>query len=227
VSIHGGTAESHDKVLGSAGSFDKLVANLDNLSKPVQFNTTLLDSNYKDLPVNIIKDRPPTVYNIIYFLPYFFWSSQTGPTEADFQVQYVESAPYVADAINTLEALGWEVNVRYWPLCIAKQYGFEANVSGYHQVPFDPWEWRLNATARASIDAIEKQGGWYEAERQLALQSMAPRNNEVCKDCSHRNICDKPPEQYQKKYGIKELQPMNGELIVDPLIYQKTRGVVS
>lgn len=224
VSIHGGSPESHDKVLGHADSFKKLTGNLDNLGVEVQFNTTLLDSNYKDLPVNVLKDRPPTVWNMIYFLPYFYWSDKVGKTEASFQVSYREAAPYVAKAIETMESHGWEVNMRYWPFCIAKEFGFEANVCNYHQIAFDPWEWRLHVTNRTPMEAIEEMGGWYEAERRLATESMKPRGNSKCNPCSHRGICDGPPEQYQQKYGIDELVTLTGDRVIDPCIYQRQRS---
>lgn len=225
ISIHGGSAASHDEVLGSAGSFDAMVANFDNLSVETQFNTTLLNTNYKDLPVNVLRDRDPTVWNIIYFLPYFYWSDKTGKTEAAFQVTYRDAAPFVARAIEEMESLGWEVNLRYFPLCISEEFGFAENVSGYHQVPFDPWEWRLNVTQRVPIEQIESEGGWYNSERKRALTWMASRDNEVCSRCSYKEICDKPPEQYQEKYGLSELRPVEGtDELHDPLHFQKQRG---
>ena len=225
ISLHGGSAASHDAILCEKGSFDRLMGGLSLVRRPVRFNSTICIDNYKDLPVNILKDRPPTVWNPIAFNPFHAWHPKTGPTEIDFQVQYREAAPYLARAIEELEPLGWEVNVRYWPMCIAKEFGFAQNVSGYHQVPFDPWEWRLNVTARTPTPAIEVIGGWHEAERRLAIVSMGERDNPVCNSCSHRKVCDGPQLQYQQKYGLEELKPFHGEPVTDPLIYQNERGV--
>jgi len=225
-SLHGGSPASHDAVLGQEGSFKRLIDNINNPSVEMHFNTTLLDTNYKDLPVNVLVDRPPTVYNIIYFLPYFFWATDKGMVEADFQVKYREAAPYVGKVVSELEARGWEVNIRYWPLCIAEEYGFAENVCNYHQVPYDPWEWRLNVTQRTPMESIVKQGGWVAAERNAATSWMADRKNEKCDVCANKLICDGPPVQYQKKYGIEELRPIEGAVRIDPLHYQKERGVV-
>lgn len=224
ISLHGGTPESHDKILGGEGSFKRLVAGLDLVKRPVRFNATIVGTNYKDFPVNVLKDRPPTVFNMIAFNPFHAWHEKTGVTEIDFQVKYEESAPYVARAVSDLEALGWEVNVRYFPMCIAEQYGFAENVCGYHQVPSDPWEWRLNVTGRTPMETIERQGGWEAAERNAALAWMKGRSNPVCSKCSNKMICDAPQEQYQKKYGLAELLPLSGEMRVDPLYYQRHRG---
>lgn len=227
ISLHGGSAESHDKILCQNGSFDRLISGLDLVQRPVRFNSTLCADNYRDLPVKILADRPPTVWNPIMFNPFHAWSDKTGLTEIDFQEQYRTIAPYLASAIETLEPLGWEVNVRYWPMCIAKEFGFEANVCGYHQVPFDPWEWRLNVTARSQMGQIEQEGGWYASERLRAIQGMGRRDNPKCADCSLRMVCDKPPDQYQAKYGLDELTPISGDLVEDPLVFQKTRGVAA
>jgi hypothetical protein len=225
ISLHGGSAPTHDKILGSAGSFDRLVRGLDLVTRPVRFNATIVDTNYRDFPVNVLKDRPPTVFNLIAFNPFHAWHEKTGLREIDFQAQYKDSAPYVARAVEELEARGWEVNVRYFPMCIAEEHGFAQNVSGYHQVPFDPWEWRLNVTARTPLEKIEQQGGWEAAERNAALAWMKDRGNPTCSACANRMICDAPQLQYQKKYGLSELTTVSGEARIDPLHYQKHRGV--
>jgi hypothetical protein len=159
------------------------------------------------------------------FNPFHYWADKV-KKEIDFQVSYREAAEPLARAIERLEAAGWEVNVRYWPLCIAKEYGFAANVSGYHQVPFDPWEWRLNVTQRIPLEKIESDGGWYAAERARASEWMKTRDNPSCRGCSLGLICDKPPSQYQAKYGCGELKAIHGPMIENPLHFQKERGKV-
>jgi len=226
VSLHGGSAASHDAFLGKEGSFDRLLVGINNVTRPVRFNTTLVDWNYKDLPVDVLLDRPPTVWNAINWNPFHFWSTDGAREVIDFQATYREIAPYLARAIEQLEPAGWEVNVRYWPLCIAEEFGFAENVSGFHQVPFDPWEWRLCVTNRVPTPAIDQMGGWYEAERAAATATTKPRANATCSACRYQNVCDKPPQQYQAKYGIDELRPTLGELESDPLVFQRKRQVL-
>jgi len=224
VSLHGSDSVSHDAILGQEGSFDRLIRGLDLVTRPVRFNTTIQRNNHDKLPVSILKDRPPTVWNPIMFNPFHIWAGEK-KEEINFQVSYTDAAPHLARAIEELEPLGWEVNVRYWPLCIAKEYGFEANVCGYHQVPFDPWEWRLNVTARTPLERIEEEGGWYKSERNRAAQWMATRFNPSCESCALYEICDKPPTQYQQKYGLSELRAIDGPREQDPLRYQAQRGL--
>jgi len=227
ISLHGDSAVSHDASLCEAGSFDRLLAGLDLVQRPVRFNTTLTAHNYKDLPVNVLADRPPTVWNPIMFNPFLYWATDGAQKEIDFQASYREVAPYLAQAIEKLEAIGWEVNVRYWPICIAEEFGFAANASGYHQLPFDPWEWRLNVTLRTGVQQIEHHGGWYQAERIAARRIVEPRYNHVCRGCRYQEICDKPPQQYQAKYGLDELRPQTGEAISDPLHFQRKRAMLA
>jgi MoaA/NifB/PqqE/SkfB family radical SAM enzyme len=223
ISLHGNSPESHDRVLGKEGSFNRLMHGVGLVSKPVRYNTTLLDTNYQDLPVEVLKDQPPTVWNPIMFNPFHAWMEKTGETEIDFQSQYKEIGPYLARAIEDLERVGWEVNVRYWPICIAKEYGFEANVCGFHQVPFDPWEWRLNVTHRQDMRMIKHRGGWYNAERLAAKAVVESRKNDKCDTCMYSQICDKPPDQYQTKYGLDEISPILGDLENDPLVFWRNR----
>lgn len=223
ISLHGGSASSHDAVLGEDGSYDRLLGGLDRVTRPVRFNTTIQDTNYKDLPVSVLLDRPPTVWNPIMFNPFYVWAKDK-KDEIDFQVTYTEAAPYLAKAIETLESKGWEVNVRYWPICIAEEYGFAENVCGYHQVSFDPWEWRLNVSGRRQLEQIEKEGGWYESERVRAAECVAKRANDTCCGCAYETICDKPPEQYQEKYGLNELTKCCGDSITNPLYFSERRG---
>ncbi|MGH7177727.1 MAG: radical SAM protein, partial [Tepidisphaeraceae bacterium] len=67
ISLHGGSAASHDQALAKEGSFERLLHGLDLVARPVRFNTTLTDFNYKDLPTEVLKGRPPTVWNPIMF----------------------------------------------------------------------------------------------------------------------------------------------------------------
>jgi hypothetical protein len=225
ISLHGDSAASHDAVLCESGSFDRLIHGLGRVKRPVRFNTTIQATNIHDLPVRVLLDRQPTVWNPIMFNPFHYWADKV-KMEIDFQVSYREAAGPLARAIERLEAAGWEVNVRYWPLCIAKEFGFEANVSGYHQVPFDPWEWRLNVTQRIPLEKIEADGGWYAAERTRAAEWMKARDNPSCQGCSLGLICDKPPSQYQAKYGCGELKAIHGPMISNPLHFQKERGTM-
>lgn len=218
VSLHGDTPASHDAVLGSPGSYDRLANNLGNISRPARFNTTLMTTNVDDLPVSTLLKQKPTVWNLINFNPFHAWSIKK---DIDFQVPVSESAPKVAAAVHALEAEGWEVNVRYWPMCLAEEHGFARNVSGYHQVPFDPWEWRLNATARTPMEVIERDGGWFASERNRATEWMRGRDNPTCSGCRLKHICDKPTTQYLARYGTDELKPIAGEPFeTDALAFQ-------
>jgi len=233
ISLHG-LEKSHDSIVNQGG-FKRVVRNLDNLGRPVRFNTTIMNLNYKDLPglAKFLSQREPSVYNMINFNPFHAWSLKT---EIDFQEKNSTMAPYIKEAIDILEEKGWEVNVRYMPLCIAKKYGFAKNQVGFYQVPYDKWEWDLAVTHNLRQEQIYKLGGRERAQLLIAHNLVAPRIHDPrmpagrrCGICRFRLICDGPPPQYQRRYGVDELQPEIGELVTDPMYFrrnyqQKQRG---
>lgn len=222
ISLHGGSPASHDAMLAKEGSFDRTITGARACKQPVRFNSTLTTHNVHDLPHRWLADNmPPTVWNLINFNPFHVWSTKA---HIDFQVRHEAAGEAVAAAVQHLESAGWEVNVRYWPLCLAAEHGYAENACGYHQVPYDPWEWCLNVTARTPIEQVEAEGGWEASERMRANQWMRARDNSTCARCQLRQICDKPTEQYQQKHGLGEVHPIvGGEMITDPLHYQRRR----
>ncbi len=220
VSVHGGSPESHDKMLDREGSFDRMLAGLAECKRPVRVNTTLTTHNLHDLPHRtVLPLLQPTVWNIINFNPFHAWSTKK---DIDFQVSYKEAGPIVGDAVAEAEAAGWEVNVRYWPLCHAEPYGFAENVCGFHQVAYDPWEWRLSTTRRRPRN---EEGLTPEAvEARESDSTLWGRGNHLCLRCAYRKICDMLPEQYAKAHGIDECKPITGDPIQDPLHFQRGRG---
>ena len=219
ISLHGGDEKTHDKILCRKGSWDALWEGVESTGVPLRWNCTVCKTNVDALPHTVLLEREmePTVMNFIMFNPFHDWS---GKERIEFQVQYDEAGPRIAEAVQALEAKGWEVNVRYWPYCNAKKHGFARNVSGYYNVAYDPWEWRLACTNNVQVEVVEKMG-LEQSERAIADKLMAPRMNDVCKGCRYAAICDKPPEQYQKRYGLKELASEKGEPVSDVLHFQR------
>lgn len=225
ISLHG-MKQGHELTVvnhkgNGQGGFDKLVANLKNCTKPVRFNTTLQNFNYKELPQLAIwlrDNQPATVWNMIQFNPFYAWA---GKEVIEFQEKMSVMAEYVAKAIQIAEKAGWEVNVRYWPFCVAKQWGFAKNCINFYQTQYDPWEWSLCATNRAPMDVVKEIGGQEAANRLFCDEIAKRRNNPKCDNCAMRPICEGPTEQYQKRYGIDELIPFEGELVTDISYFEK------
>lgn len=220
ISMHG-MADGHEQTVvdhsgKGDGGWGRLVNGLRFIQRPVRFNTTLQNFNYQELPALarwLTEHMPPTVWNLIQFNPFFAWGDKE---VIEFQTRMTDLALYIAEAINIAEGAGWEVNARYFPYCVAAEYGFARNCVNFYGTQYDPWEWCLVATNRMPVSNVNQLGGLEAARRWTVDQSIAPtRANEKCNACRFHGICEGIPEQYQKRYGLDELKPVSGESVTD------------
>lgn len=221
ISLHGGSSASHDTI-GDAGSFDRLQRAVSLVQRPVRYQTLLCEENYRDLPWKVLVDRPPTVWTL--FVRNEFYDLMFRLKAGSMHPSFKEMSPYVAEAVQQVERHGWEVNIRYWPFCLAEEHGFLENAGGWHQAAYDPWDYRPNVLLRIQLEQIEQdEGGPFEAERARATLILKERRNAVCNQCQYRTICDKPSLAYQEQYGTKELIARPGPVEHDPLVFQRKR----
>lgn len=226
ISMHGLQREHDATVVNHKGSGDggweRLTSLLSNCVRPTRFNTTLQNFNFREIPDLarwLADNRPPTVWNLIQFNPFFAWTERP---DIDFQAQSTTLAPFVAEAIEIAEAAGWEVNVRYFAPCIAAKWGFEKNCVGFFQTQIDPWEWALVATEKVPMAYVKQMGGIHEANMAVCRSISQQRANPVCKQCRFfGTVCEGVPEQYQQRYGTDELTPSIGEKITDPAFFER------
>jgi MoaA/NifB/PqqE/SkfB family radical SAM enzyme len=219
LSMHG-LREGHDAAVldkkgNGAGGWDKLVAGIKYMRRPVRFNTTLQAYNYKELPELaqwLVDNQKPTVWNMIQFNPFHAWGNKE---VIEFQVLMSELGPYIQNALEKVESAGWEVNVRYFPFCVASDFGFERNCINYYQTQYDPHEWGLEATSRLSKGQIMNNGGVEVVRRILADGVKKERVNDICKLCRFSPICEGPTPQYLQRYGLREIHPSAGEPVTD------------
>lgn len=214
-----GCGASHDAVTGTPGAWEKVSANILHPKMPVMVNTTICTLNLQDvltLGQWLVDHKPPTVWFLMNFLP-FGWQGK----DVDFEVTLRAAAPILASAIELGERHGWEVNVQYYPHCVAAQHGFAENVLGFYQGQYSPWDWDILATNRTTREAIQAAGGVNEARR-LAIDGIVHhRLNDVCRGCRNRAICEGVHEDYQKRHGLGELRPQPGELVDDVQYFER------
>lgn len=219
ISLHGMEAGHEQTVIdhkgSGAGGWRKLIDGLAHCRRPIRFNTTVQDFNYRELPELaqwLADNKPPTVWNMIQFNPFFAWE---GKEVIEFQAPLTNIAPYIGQAVKIAEAAGWEVNVRYFPFCVAQAHGFARNCINFYQTQYDHWEWCLAATNRIKMADIEKAGGLVAARRLYCDNIARSRNNPKCAACRYHPICEGPSEQYQRRFGVSELTPVTGEPVTD------------
>ena len=224
ISLHG-LGDAHDKAVvdrkgNGEGGFERLTTNLGLMQRPTRFNTTLQVHNYKILPEMakwLAQERAPTVWNLIQFNPFRAWD---GLDTIDFQVKMTDMAPYIGKAVETAEAAGFEVNVRYFSFCVAAEHGFEKNCINYYQTQFDPHEWALEASNRLHIDEVRKLGGAKRTRQMYCDAIREQRMNPKCGDCRFNAICEGPTPQYQRRFGTEELRPVAGPVIDDAIWFE-------
>lgn len=225
ISMHGLEAGHERTVVNHAGKGDggwqRLAENLRYCQRPVRFNTTVQNFNVTELPALarwLASNQPPTVWNMIQFNPFYAWA---GKEVIEFQATMTEIAPFIGNAVHIAEAAGWEVNVRYFPFCVADEHGFSRNCINFYQTQYDPWEWDLLATNGAPMPSVEAVGGVEAARRLFCDQIAKTRENEHCASCRFRPICEGPTEQYQGRFGLDELKPVQGEPVTDVSYFER------
>lgn len=226
ISLHGMQAGHESTVVDHQGKgdggFRRLVDGLRHCRRPVRFNFTAQNFNYRELPELarwLVEHQAPTTWNIIRFNPFFAWHERP---EIDFQEKQSVMAPYVGEAVAIAEAAGWEVNCRYFEPCVAAPHGFAKNCVGFYQTQYDAWEWSLSATNRTPAALAAQVGGWHAANLLHCDQIADMRANEKCGQCRfYKTVCEGPPDQYQDRYGVEEFTPSIGEPVTDPTYFAR------
>lgn len=225
LSMHG-LRQGHDAAVldkkgDGAGGWDKMVAGIKYMRRPIRFNTTMQAFNYKELPTLaqwLVDNQKPTVWNLIQFNPFFAWGDKE---VIEFQVPMRELSPYIQKSVEKAESAGWEVNVRYFPFCVASDFGFERNCINYYQTQFDPHEWGLEATYHLTMAQINTNGGVESVRKVLADDVKKNRVNDICNSCRFSSICEGPTPQYQKRYGTDEIHAGTGAPVTDITYFEK------
>jgi MoaA/NifB/PqqE/SkfB family radical SAM enzyme len=226
ISLHG-MRTGHDRTVinhkgEGEGGWDRLIANLRHVQRPVRFNTTVQNFNYHELPdlARWLRDeRRATVWNLINFNPFYAWADKP---VIEFQASLSELAPHIAEAIHIAESAGWEVNVRYFPFCVAAEHGFARNCVTFYGTQYDHWEWGLEATNGLYMSTVEKHFGDVETARRRQCDSIGgERANSVCACCRFNHICESVPKQYQERYGLGELKAVAGQPVLDEAYFEK------
>ncbi len=192
-------------------------------------NTTITEQNYRYLPeiAKWIAGRPEIYQTTwLFFMPYYEWTSKT-----DHRVPYTEIAPYLREAVATVEAAGIAATIRYAPQCTIK--GMERNHVGIVGVRHDPHEW-MNAidhkadpatATPASMRMMGQRLPLLDHDAGAPLMPMTPRPGvlaregvvaartsgkvfpEKCRGCRAMMVCDGIDGNYLEQRGDGELQP--------------------
>ena len=229
ASIHALT-DNYDLVTGRKGAWLKMVQAIKNFGKlgmRWRTNCTMTALNMRQLKriAEFSYSNGSRVINFISYNPFYKWSEKMN---IDFQAKHSEIAPYLMEALDYCDSVGYETNVRYFPLCMMK--GYEEKAYNFPQLSYDCHEWDfcswysektrnparklpiyLHTAAQSEeifhfyVACINKLGGYYQ--------------NDKCQHCAMGLICDGFNHQYSRRFGVGEMKPYKGKIVRDPTYF--------
>lgn len=197
-SIHGHTARLHDMLTQTKGSFDRLVAAIQNVmdvgmkKNDIGSNTTIVKANYRHL-----YDIGDFVYRTGIRNAEFIFVDPTrgGALEYfdDLVPKISDAAPFIRSCLNigkTHSIVHW--HVRYVPVCYFR--GYKDQISEINE---------RKLFSRTEHIAPDFRNANVEKSREK-IGRIKPLK---CKSCKDRGICEGLWLQYYKIYGDQELLP--------------------
>jgi MoaA/NifB/PqqE/SkfB family radical SAM enzyme len=143
VSVQG-IGSVHDHVVGVPGAFAKVVRALENLVKlniPFRFNSVMSKLAVPQLPAiaRLAELSGASVLNFIAFNP--FEDQKAAGKRTDSNVpRYADVRTALTIALDHLDCVGIEANVRYFPFCMLPERHWKSNYN-FKQLPYDHHEW--------------------------------------------------------------------------------------
>jgi MoaA/NifB/PqqE/SkfB family radical SAM enzyme len=242
-SVHGASAEVHDALTATPGSFARIASALAIVAESgisVRVNTVVNRINLDNLSQisRFVAGFRPVQVNFITVNDWCFAKNLVD----ELMIKYSEMAPALHVVCDFLEPLVPAVNVRYIPFCFMK--GYERFVCNHPQVMYDPYEWVPRVRAR-----LEEGTSFWRwlgiigyglvacgALRHLGRLSLADTLDESvvaglrrwfytkrsdCKNCSLNSLCDGVENTYAAHFGLNELAPVSGVAVDNPVHFRK------
>jgi MoaA/NifB/PqqE/SkfB family radical SAM enzyme len=191
-SIHGHKAALHDKLTMVPGSYDMVMAALDNLAElevATEINFVVNRENFRFIPQFIVSMFNKSVSKFVIIFPTY-----EGRMKTDYEkwgVKLSDAAPYIKEAIKIVEILGLDkVIIMNVPACFLR--GYEAFASGRTV---------LGIKVSTPNGVSDSSAGDFDAG-----YVKAP----VCSQCTYSDRCNGVYATYADVYGVSELEPIIG-----------------
>lgn len=243
-SLHGPSAEIHDTLTATAGSFARITRAMENAAAEgvtLRTNTVVNTLNYRVLGElgRLVAGLGPAQVNFITINDWCFAKNLVDK----LMLSYSEMSPFLKQACDLLEPQVPAVNVRYIPFCFMQ--GYERFVCNHRQVQYDRYEWVPRVRARLEEGTglgrylgilgygFFLAGGWKRlVSGSLAatlddcvvegLRSWFYQKHADCRRCKYHGLCDGVERTYCRQYGLAELAPCPGQRIEDPVAFRRT-----
>lgn len=242
-SLHGPTADIHDALTATPGSFGRITRAMENAVLEriaVRTNTVVNRLNYNHLVDlgNYIVQHKPVQINFIAINDWCFAKNLVNK----LMLSYSEMSPHLKNACDLLGSQVPAVNVRYIPFCFMQ--GYERFVCNHRQVQYDKYEWvpRVRARLEEGTGLLRYVGllcyGFFLAGGWKRILSFRPADlldeciveglrrwfyekGPKCRECRNYELCDGVECTYAREYGVAELIPCIGDRIGDPIIFRR------
>lgn len=209
-SVHGYDNDSHDKIVGFVGAFDRIIQSIKNAHKlgiKVRVNCTVSNYNYTSLSTSYVKlllEINPIEIN---FIPLNYW----GDNKEGEKIDYVEVSKEIKRTIDLIDIK--YINVRYIPYCF--MVGYERYVCDYYQHIYDIYDWNI-ALCDYDVDPEIFQKNQHDIMYETAKDHrlFQYKKKFECVKCKYFYICD----------GIEYDMPVFPEVderITNPVHYRK------
>jgi uncharacterized Fe-S cluster-containing radical SAM superfamily protein len=240
-SLHGATAEEHDRRAGAAGSFFRLldaIANFSSLGLGFRINTVVDGRSVPALPDLLRRagELGAAGVNLLVFNP----SETAGisfPTGVAGLADLAGLGRRIGEALDANPAILPRVAVRFLPMCALPRH-LEAVRTLWQKVhedrewdPFLQVAFRKGWPAALAAAAVGTGLGWraprYRPADALTRLSRSLsafrarryyRHGAPCRACSARGICPGVQREVAARHGFPALQPLElGAILHDPL----------
>lgn len=199
-----GLEEIHNKSV-CAKTYDKVIKTIDFMHNNGLFyrtNTVITTDTYKRLPelAKLLVEKKPRICNFLNFMSREDWPKID---RSHIEAKCSDTAPYLKKAIEILEDADIGVNVRYFPMCLLKE--FEKNLCNASLVIFDPYEWDYGFMPK-TFEVYKKAG-------QNICQAI--NSNGLCAECMKcgiKEICGTLDKAYFERFGAGELEPYRNKI---------------
>jgi MoaA/NifB/PqqE/SkfB family radical SAM enzyme len=237
-SVHGHTAEIHDQLTATKGSFRRILTAIDHanaLGIRTRANTVICQANYKHIEeiFELLIAHNLDNINLVMFNPVI--QAINLEVVQKLYVSYAESSQQIKQAIDRYQSVLPHLNIRYLPFCY--MVGYERYVTNLDQFNFEPDEWNNYFSFRL------RKGRWlawgasllgilYTPYKKVALSHgirglfMAGMGrfyalkdkykSKKCHACAYVKVCDYVWKNYYNIYGDDELNPVPGVKVNHP-----------
>jgi len=236
LSLHGSSAQIHDFVTGTEGSYESLlkaVQNLSRLSVRIRFNSVVTGLNLYDVyaRAKLFKELNIQIVNFIMFNPI----EQAKFCEEGNFLRYSGAAAQLKKVIDDFGNSFDKLTIRYMPLCAMG--GYENYIQNVHQVHYDhdEWDYYLRSYIREprwkwlagiliGLILLPRKRQWLawgigHARHAAILQAHSWLNKSKpiqCRRCRYGFICGGVWKEYARRFGTSELKAVSGEFVLRP-----------